>query len=99
MTIPQQKISNIVEEYKEVFADEFTKFCNSMIDKREVQKDELSTLMKDGVLKQFAYEIPLTLHNMLNDMLDEEDKKYLATTKGAEWFARKFKEFSPAALI
>jgi hypothetical protein len=99
MTNTQNKINSIVEEYKEVFADEFNTFCNSMIDKKEVQKDELSKLSQDGILKQFAYEIPLTLSNMLDDMLDKEDKLYLKSVKGAEWFGRHFKEFSPAALI
>lgn len=99
MTNSQAKINQIVEEYKEVFADEFNKFCNAMIDKKEVQKTDFSSFGGDGVMKQFAYEIPLTLNNMFDDMLDEEDKLYLKSVKGAEWFGRHFNEFSPAALI
>lgn len=96
MTITQEKISKIVEEYQTVFKAEYDLFCNAMADKREVQNDEFASGVAGG---QFAYEIPLTLHNMFDSMLTDEEKKELRTKEMAQWFGRKFKQFSPAQRI
>lgn len=92
----KEKINKIVKEYIEVFADEYNLFCTSMIDKRDLQSDEFASGIAGG---QFAYEIPLTLHEMLQDMLSEEEKKELKTKESAQWFARTFPQFSPANKI
>ena len=82
-----------------MFPDEYNQFCRGMIDKREIQNTQFASMSTGEMIKQFVYEIPLTLHNILEDSLDLEDKQYLKTQKGAEWFARTHKDFSPAASV
>ena len=76
------------------------KVCNSIADKREVQETEFASIKGDGDgLRQLVHEIPLTLHNMFDNMLTEEERTYFKSKEGAEWFGRTFKEFSPAQNI
>ena len=99
MTSQQKKISDIVGEYQEVFEEEYQLFCGAMIGKRDLQKNDLATTGLEGTIEQLAYEIPLTLSEMFNDMLNEEEKAYLKSRDGALWFGRTFKQFSPAKNI
>lgn len=92
----KDKIKLIVEEYQEVFKEEYTIFCNAMIDKKDLQVTEFASGVADG---QFAYEIPETLHNMLQDMLTESEKQELKSKEMAQWFGRTFNQFSPAKKI
>lgn len=92
----KDKIKAIVDDYIEVFADEYKMFCSAMIDKKEMQNDEFASGLAGG---QFAYEVPETLHNMFVDMLSEEEMKEFRTKEFAQWFGRTFYQFSPAKKI
>lgn len=92
----QSKIAKVVETYKEHFADEYHQFCNAMTDKRELQKNQFASTGGDSALGQLIREVPVTLDNLMQVKLDKEERKYYQSKLGAEWFARTFKEFSPA---
>lgn len=99
MNPTQAKIQNIIEGYKARFSEEYALFCNSMEDKRETQKNEFASTGQDGAIGQLLKEIPLTLHNLFEAELDPEEKRYYSSKIGSEWFARTFKEFSPAERV
>ena len=100
MNLNQKRINNVVEEYKTLFSDEYNRFCNAISDKRDMQLNEFASTGSDSdSIRQLAYEIPLTLNNMFDTMLNEEEKAYLKTKEGAEWFGRTNKDFSPAQKI
>ena len=95
----QTRIASIVEQYKERFAEEYGQFCEAMEDNREMQKDEFASTGSDGAIGQLLFEVPTTLHGMLTAKLASEEKKYYQSKLGAEWFAKTFREFSPAAKV
>ena len=78
------------------FADEYDDYSHSMVDKREVQKNSFGSTGLDGAILQFLIEWPLTLKNLMETRLASDEKTYLFSKKGSEWFARTFKEFSPS---
>lgn len=92
----KEKIKQIVDEYIEVFNKEYTTFCNSMINKRDLQANEYASGVAGG---QFAYEIPETLDHMFHDMLIEEERREFRTKEMTLWFGRTFSQFSPAIKI
>lgn len=93
---PKQRITKIVEDYKVRFAQEYEDFCKGMSDQREFQKDKFASAGLDGALQQKAREVPVTLHNLMQVKLDKEEFRYYNSKLGVEWFARTFREFSPA---
>jgi hypothetical protein len=99
MTTPQAKITNIVEVYRERFPQEYSDFCKMMKDQREFQKDDFASTGTDGAIGQKIREVPLTLDNLMKIKLNVEERMYYNSKLGAEWFARTFKEFSPAIKI
>ena len=99
MNPAQNKIKSIVEEYQDVFREEYERFGKAMSDKRELQRDEFATTGGDALIQQFAHEVPLVLHEMFNDMLDKEEMAYYKSREGALWFARTFPQYSPVKNI
>ena len=95
----QIKIRQIVNNYIQDFPYEYKAVCEAIKDKQTLQNDPMASAGKDSFIRQFAYEIPLTLSNLINQKLDEEEREYLSSIKGAEWFARTWREFSPAERI
>ena len=96
MNPTQAKIAKIVESYKERFVDEYNSFCNSMIDKRENQKNEFASTGGEAI-GQLIREVPVTLDNLMQVKLDKEERQYYQSKLGSIWFAKTFKEFSPVA--
>lgn len=96
----QNKIISLTEKYIRVHYDEYTKVCESIQNSREIQKDEFASTGQDSsYLQQLSTIIPETLDNLFQEGLKEEEWLYYKSIEGTRWFAKRFKEFSPATKI
>lgn len=95
----QNKIISIVNKYIKKNYEEYSSVCKQLRDKKEVQQNDFASTGKDSYLNQLATEIPETLDNLIQYGLSEEEWLYYKSKEGTLWFAKRFKEFSPAHKI
>lgn len=99
MKATQNKIISIVEKYIKKYYKEYTAVCSQIQEKREMQKNEFASAGNDKYLGQLATEIPETLDNLIQQGLEEDEWIYYKSKEGTRWFAKRFREFSPAQKI
>jgi hypothetical protein len=102
-TPTQRKITNLVEDYIEMFPQEYQNFRDGMKQKVELQQGDFSEMEGSDVIDRALFEIPETLYSIFQTKLTDEeyhylfpkpDKNFKETNKeGPRWFARKFKAF------
>lgn len=95
----QNKIISIVEKYIKKHYKEYVAVCSQIKEHRELQKNKFASTGKDTYISQLATEVPETLDNLIQLGLDEEEWIYYKSKEGTKWFAKRFKEFSPAIKI
>lgn len=96
----QNKIISIVNKYIKNNYVEYSNVCMQILEHREKQKNKFASTGKEGgYLGQLATEIPETLDNLIQEGLNEEEWLYYKSKEGTRWFAKRFREFSPAEKI
>lgn len=95
----QNKIISIVNKYIKKNYEEYSAVCKQIKEHREKQKNKYASTGKDNFLGQLATEVPETLDYALQEGLTEEEWIYYKSKEGTRWFAKHFKEFSPAEKI
>lgn len=99
MNQAQQRIMEIVDDYKVMFPDEYRAFVIQQKEMRDGLINELASFQGDEMVQRKLFDMPATLHSLLNTKLTDEEFKYLLSDKsksGARWFAKTFKEFRSA---
>lgn len=79
--------------------EEYSAVCKQIREQREKQKNKFASTGTDTYLSQLATEVPETLDNLIQEGLNEEEWIYYKSKEGTRWFAKRFKEFSPAEKI
>lgn len=98
--IVKSKVTKAVEDYKKFFVSEYDLVCKTISQNRELLKNDYANIPESQEVKRVLFEIPETLHNMLlRDLTQEELTHWKDSGKLGVWFARKFREFSPAYKI
>jgi len=90
----KKAISSLVNSYKMIYRKEYREFLKQM--KSKYSKVDNASLKMTEV-KRALYEVPETLHVILQVKLTVEELKYLRNPKkkdGAIWFAKTFPEFT-----
>lgn len=93
----QNRIKNLVEAYKRLFPEEYTRVCEAVIMLRQVQEDEFGSLKVEtsGVAPQrILHEIPEKLYMSFIQELTEEELTYWKSKEGGRWFCKEFPMFS-----
>lgn len=86
----KEKITQAVDEYKERHPDEFRRFSAQLTETRRKLKDD----KRAGTYQWAAwYEVPETLNNMIDGVLEPEEMAQFALQENAKWFANRFPEF------
>lgn len=91
---PKAKIRVLVQEYKELFKDEFQLFLDGIKGKADMQETDFGEAKRMDYVDRVLYEIPATLDTMFNTRLNSEEMKYYKSKEGARWFAKAFREFT-----
>lgn len=89
----QSKIQELVKTYSEVFKPEYLAVVNHLKEKRK-SANKMGSVKGDHVLQHAMFEIPATLHTLLNTRLNKEEWEYYISKEGTRWFALKFKQFA-----
>jgi len=91
----QNKIIKITDEYIKRNYKEYCAVCESLKDKRQIQQDEFASTKGKNYINQLAIVIPESLDNLLQSKLEDDEWRYFKSKQGVEWYANRFKEFSP----
>jgi hypothetical protein len=89
----QLSIKKIIDDYKRIYPDEFSRFQKGMRIKRDMQKDKFSEV-SDEIVERALVEYPETLYKLFKIRLSMEALDYLNSIQGLRWFAKTFKEFT-----
>ena len=100
-TITKDRVRDIVKEYQRIFADEFLRFKDAMVDKRANLKFESGILNKDSsnIVERAICEMPETLFDILKRQLTDEQFTWLRTKAGFRWFVTAFPAYSAVKKI
>lgn len=104
MVSAKQHIRTIVENYIQMFPQEWEAFKEGMVAVRASAADDFATL-RGTKYSRALYEMPETLQTMLILQLPEDEMIWLksgtrsAPNAGGHWFAKTFKEFAIPAKI
>lgn len=92
------KIRQIVNEYIKLFPQEWSDFKTMMKDNRDKNKNDFGAVNMPGVdyIERKLFEIPETMHTIINVRLSDEEKSWWDTKEAGRWFAKTFREFSGA---
>ena len=96
MNNAQQKITEIVEDYKTIFDKEYKLFCKQQKDFRAGLLNDYAEVKGDIILERKLFDTPANLYTMFVQNLSSEELDHLKSRKGARWFAKNFKEFRAA---
>ena len=110
MNQAQNNILKIVKDYKDVLPQEYLDVAFEVTQERNEQKTQFAEMPHTSITKGGGTPFieralimwPVTLYNLLNMRLTQEEKDYLFHSKdkrGLRWFARKFPEFKVAHKI
>ena len=110
MTETQDKIAKIVAQYRAIFPQEYMDVAQIAKQERLSQRTKFAEMPKGSATKgggtpyveRALIKWPLTLYNLLNMKLVDEEKSYLFSDKdrrGIRWFAKKYPEFRIADKI
>ena len=110
MNDAQTNILKIVKDYKAVLPQEYIDVALVATHERNEQRTKFAEMPKASLVKGGGTPFveralimwPVTLYNLLNMRLTQDEKDYLFHSKdkrGLRWFARKFPEFKVASQI
>ena len=110
MNTPQHKITQIVQQYKNLFPQEYLDVVEIVKQERLNQRTQFADMPKGSMAKgattpmveRALIKWPVTLYNLMGMKLTEEEKNYLFSDKdkkGLRWFAKKYPEFKLADKI
>ena len=93
MNQAQQKLTDIIVDYKTIFPDEYKAFVIQQKAVRDGLINEFASVKGDTILERRLFDTPATLHAMFSSRLESEELKWFNTKEGGRWFAKNFKEF------
>ena len=93
MTNAQQKINDIIHDYKIMFFAEYNAFKKQQKLVQSEIINEFAGVQGDSALERRLFDMPATLYEMLIQKLNKEELKYFKSKKGARWFAKSFPQF------
>jgi len=94
------KIKQIVEQYKQLFPSEYKEVVILVAEKKlqNALNDNKFGKIEGEILERQLMEYPETLYNMIMMKLEDEEKIWFNSKKGALWFAKHYKEFNTVKL-
>ena len=90
----QEKIEKIVLDYTVMFSQEYSLIVKFIKDTKVFNKTKFAEVGGDNVLDRKLGEYPVTLENLFNVSLNNEEKSYFRSKRGSRWFFKKFNEFA-----
>ncbi len=87
----------IVKEYKRIFPQEYSLFCDSVSQRKSNQHDDFGGFSKEksmDFIERAVGEWPDTLNTMIKMKLPDDDYKWFRTKPGTRWFVKRFPEFA-----
>lgn len=89
------KITQLVENYKEMFGNEFQAFLRAQKPKTDAlqKENKFAELEGSQIIERQLGEMPETLFFMLQNRLGAEEYTWYQSKPGQIWFYNNFKEF------
>lgn len=95
----KKKIISVVNEYKNVYKEEYDLFCTQIKLVQKSQTNEFSEIQNSDMVERKIAEYPETLLGVIKARLSHDEFKYFETKEGTRWFVKQFKEFSVSQKI
>lgn len=89
----QDKITKVVQSYKQFYPDEYAFVTKEIKRKRGNLKNKYGTTGMD-VIERPMTEVPETLFFLLQKLLTEQELQYYSSKTGTRWFQETFSDFS-----
>jgi len=90
----QKKIKDTVQEYIELFPQEYSQLVYVIEEQRKNMKNDMAEIKSTHALKRGLYTVSETLTNMLIKKLEGSELNEMSEKDSARWFAKEFPQFS-----
>lgn len=88
----KDKIAEAVEEYEEVYPDEYALFIKYNEENKTNNKD-YGEFSDDGMVERLVYELPEKLYNIIEKKLTAEESEEFNSKDFTSWFVTNYPEF------
>ena len=93
--LTQQKIISIINQYKQLFPDEYEAGVLANKQRADTQATKWGEFSDGNDIGREVLRMPTTLHTALMLKLTDEEMKEFEHPKGLVWFQRRFPMFVP----